>query len=682
MSKNFHSKKGNFTLVRLAVTNIKSNSKTYIPFSLTCICTIVLFYNMCFLANNTDFSESAAVLSMLNMGVIVTAIFSAIFLFYTNSFLIKRRKKEFGLFNILGMEKKHIARIIIYETFLTGLVSVIIGLAVGILFSKLMSLLLAKLIYASTPWGFEISLAALLITVILFAIIFTFNLIYNLCQVHLSKPIELLNGGNVGEKEPKTKIITAILGAICLGIGYYIAISTEDPTSAISAFLVAVIAVIIGTYLIFISGSIAILKLLRKNKKLYYKLKNFTTISGMMYRMKQNAAGLASICILSTAVIVVISTTFSMYIGIGDILKTKFPQNITVQGNFTSAERVKLYDKTVEENIIDSNYNIKEKAKYTYLYAQAIQDGSKFTVAIGDDANISDLAILTFFTIDDYNSIHGKSEILENNESLLYAEKGDVESNELIFGDYKIIVKDRFTKSEFIANDLNSIISSYTIIVKDNTVINEIKDSLDNNKTSAIEVKDGQTTKSGGNYTQYNYYYGFTPDCDAKQEVSLANKIQESLKAADENTSLRALSLEEDKPSVMEMYGSFLFIGIFLGILFIMATVLIIYYKQIAEGYDDQKRFEIMQKVGMSHSEVRKAIHSQVITVFFLPLVMAIIHLSFAFGIIVKILKVFRLTNVMLFGICTLATILIFAIFYTITYLLTARTYYKIVSKK
>ena len=341
-------RKGFYT--KLAASNIKKNSRTYIPYIITCIITAAMFYIINSLSNNESIKKlygGETILITLGYGTYVTAIFAFIFLFYTNSFLMKRRKKEFGVLNILGMEKRHISKVLLLENIYIAFITMLLGIIIGMVLDKAMFLILTKMLGAEHSPGFYISKEALIHTVIFFRHNFFFCIYLNsLRQIHLSKPIELLNGGNVGEKEPKTKWFMAILGVICLAVGYYISVTSKNPVESLSSFLIAVILVIAGTYLIFIAGSIAFLKSLRKNKRYYYKTKHFTAVSGMIYRMKQNAVGLANICILSTMVLVMISSTSSLVFGMNDLVKTRYPNDITIYSeNINNKENVEALEK-------------------------------------------------------------------------------------------------------------------------------------------------------------------------------------------------------------------------------------------------------------------------------------------------------------------------------------------------
>lgn len=650
----------------LAVTNIKKNRQTYIPYILSCIGTIMMFYIMASMRHNPGLNKIIGgenLKIILNFGIYVIGFFSIIFLFYTNSFLIKRRKKEFGLYNILGMEKKHISKVTFFETLYVGILSLGIGIPGGVLLSKLMFLLLLKIVDYQVQFGFEISFKALIATLVLFSGIFLVSFLNTVRQVHLSKPIDLLKGGQVGEKEPKSSWLLAVIGAICLGIGYYIALTTKSPMTAMSMFFFAVIMVIIGTYALFISGSIYILKLLRKNKKYYYQTKHFTTVSGMIYRMKQNSAGLANICILATVVLVMLSTTVSMYIGMENILRTRYERNVIVSGQSMTKAQIKQADKIIEE--VTGKMGIKPKDTIHYssidLYMQ--RKGNDFTVYDeGDNAlTIADISSVNVLSLGEYNKIMGENKTLSQGEVLLYTIKGEIKENNLKIGDKSFSIKERLKDLNISKRDSSILTEGYCIVVYDENIQSQLL-PMDKNR----KLIEG-----------LSYNYGFDVQGDSSTQVALSTAIGSALEKAGLN--VRSECAEAGRKDFYAIYGGLLFLGLFLGILFIMATVLIIYYKQISEGYDDKERFEIMQKVGMSREEVKKSIQSQVLTVFFLPLVLAGIHVAFSFKVIVKLLLLLNLTDVSLFATCTVATFLVFAMFYAAVYGLTARTYYRIV---
>ncbi len=650
---------------RLAAINIRKNAKTYLPYILTSIFTVMMFYIMLFMTHNdgmTKMPGSDSVISIMNMGTWVVGIFSAIFLFYTNSFLMKHRKKELALYNILGMEKKHIARVLLNETVYITLISLTAGILLGILMSKLMLLLLFKLLSFSVPFGFQISKVGIIITALLFLAIFLLSFFKNLFQIHLSNPIDLLMSSQAGEKEPKTKLIMTIIGVICLGIAYYVALTTESPLAAIFLFFIAVVLVIIGTYCLFAAGSITFLKALRKNKKYYYKTKHFTSVSGMLYRMKQNSVGLANICILSTAVLVMLSTTVSLYIGMEDTLRIRFPRNIVVSGTNISENQITKIEDIIQNETKKLGVAEQNTIHYRYNSFLGILEGSSFKY--DEDANYysSKACAIILIPLSEYNRMQNESKQLANGETMLYCARGDFKEDTVEFGNYKLKIKERIMSLETEGSQMSMIIDCYYFIVPDDPTIDKIL------KTLNVEQK-GKGIE---------YFYGFDTDTDAQTQIALTKAIRSDIKGELINGASTE-GMEASKSSFLSLYGGLLFLGIFLGSLFMMATVLIIYYKQISEGYDDKKRFEIMQKVGMSREEVKRTIRSQVLTVFFLPLVTAVIHIAFAFKVITKLLAVLNLMNVTLFAWCTVGTLLVFALFYAFIYSMTARSYYRIV---
>ena len=652
--------------LKFAASNIKKNSRTYIPYILTCIGTVMMYYIMyAMFENSRGFMNKPELGTILGLGVWVIAIFAVIFLFYTNSFLVKRRKKELGLLNILGMERKHISRMMAIETFYMAVISLVCGIGFGILFSKLIYLILLKLLHMDISLTLDISWPAILKTLMLYGAIFVLILLNTLRQIHLSKPIELLKGSQTGEKEPKTKWVIAILGIACLGTGYYIALTTKSPLSAINLFFVAVILVIIGTYLVFIAGSIAILKLLRKNKNYYYKTRHFTSVSGMIYRMKQNAAGLASICVLSTMVLVMVSTTVCLYSGMEDLLRSRFPRNIIVEGKNISSQQVEEIDSVIEKEISKAGASCKDVIKYRYMSLTAMQNGNVYYVPEDtENVSISNMAQLICIPLEDYNRIENTNEALGANQVLVYTLNGSLKDDALKFGDMEMSIKQHLESFNIGNREMALLVKTYYVIAPNAEAINNMYASLA-----------GSQADDMGDLT---YYYSFDTDAKGDKQIALGDSIDSSLKKLGVDMDVDAA--ESSRDMFYSLYGGLLFLGVFLGLLFIMATVLIIYYKQMSEGFDDRERFIIMQQVGMSRDEVKKSIRSQVLTVFFLPLAAAAIHVAFAFKFITKLLAVLYLTNVTLFAWCTVGCIVVFGIFYALVYSLTARTYYKLVS--
>lgn len=656
---------------KLAITNIKNNRKTYFPYILTAILTVGMYYIMDALAMNTNIVD-ASVKTILFYAVGVVGIFAVIFLFYTNSFLIKRRKRELGVYNILGMGKRHIAKMLGIETVLTAGISMITGIAGGIVFSKLLYLVLLKIMHYDVGMEFEISTLSLARTVVIFVVIFGLTLIYNLFQIQKANPTELLSGSRQGEREPKAKILLAIFGVITMGIGYGIALTTESPLQALSSFFVAVVCVILGTYALFTAGSIALLKILKKNKAFYYKSKHFTSVSGMIYRMKQNAAGLANICILSTMVLVLVSTSVSLYAGMNDILDYRFPNGNEIMVYQSSGEREEKAEQIVQEETQKAGVSVTNKVDYRRGAVVAGRDGKSFEIAQSYSAytglSTDNLCEIHLIPLDDYNRIQEKEQVLEADEVLLYTDTGTYGESVIELGSTTLQVKKELKTLFDMKKSGSGMVDGYYVIVRDETVIQGILD--ESNKALGEESID--------RLSGINYAIQFGMDGSKEDQREVGKAIQGRVNAELPEAFFESRCLSEE--SFYSLYGSLLFIGIYLGILFLVATVLIIYYKQISEGYDDRERYQIMQKVGMSKPEVKRSIRSQVLTVFFLPLIVTLIHIAVAFPVLTKLLAVLNLMNVTLFLICTIITAVVFAVFYAIVFAITAREYYKIVN--
>lgn len=657
--------------LNLAFNNIKKNSKTYIPYMIACIGCITMFYIMSAIAFNVSIVEikgKDSLALILIFGNYIIGIFSSIFLFYTNSFLIKRRKKELGLYNILGMEKKHIAKVLTLEVIFIFIFTISIGLIVGVITSKLMFLVLLKILKFGFTTKFVIPTSSILITIILFLAIFFLTLLNNLRQIHLSKPIELLKGDNLGEMaEPKTKWFLTIIGVITLGLGYFIALKIESPTTAILMFFVAVILVMIGTYSLFTAGSIVILKSLRKNTKFYYKTHNFINVSGMIYRMKQNAVGLANICILSTAVLVTLSTTVSLYLGVEDALSNSFPKSISLTVYDVNENLIEKINSSIEKEADNLDIEITDLNKYSSVKFSLVEKDGKF-LSLGESLSLDESNYIydfNFITLDEYLKNNNEPMVISNDEILIFSSNQKLQS----LNTFNISNKEYKIKSNLdyltLGSELNKeTINQDYIIISDLDELTSLHNSLYKGTDRPFEI---------------SYNIDFNSSASPEEEIQLVSSLNSAFN--NENLSYYLDSLESSRSDFFITFGGLLFIGIFLGLLFTMATVLIMYYKQVSEGYDDKTRFEVMQKVGLSKKEIRKSISSQVSIVFFLPLVTAVIHIAFAFKMISKMLSVFNLTNTSFLLGCTLITILAFAIVYGIAYSLTAKSYYKIVSK-
>lgn len=621
--------------VRLAKTNMRNNRQLYVPYILSGLITVAMFYLMTFLSGNEGLAHARGaemIGRILSFGVGIIGIFSYIFIFYTNSFISKRRKKEIGIYNILGMEKRHIGKVLAIETLYTSVLAIGGGIIGGIIFSKLMLMFLYRILDITTSVSFEISWQGIEYTIVLFGILYFLTFLYNYMQMKLANPMELLRGGNVGEKEPKTKVLMTL------------------------------------------AGSIALLKLMRKNKKFYYNKKHFTAVSGMLYRMKQNAAGLASICILSTMVLVVISMTVSMFAGIGDELLSRYPNEINVYS----------YEKTLDDNelknqeeiaafIEKSGRKIEKKVGYNYLSMLMQMQGDKLELPSDTSADKYTVNIVTRENFLAMQKVLGKKDVPEVAEHTvaIYGSKWNGGKTITILGKkYKVAkthvheLRDAYTNSE--------VQGAYYIIV-------------DSEKT-VEELFEKQKKLLGDHAYSFCRVSGYEIDGTKAQKVACEEKLGKLIEKQNENRSNLENRYVEGRLSHEQnfytIYGGLFFLGIFLGSMFLMVTVMIIFYKQISEGYDDRQRYEIMEKVGMSNQEVKVSIQSQVRIVFFLPLVMAAIHVTAAFPMIRRLLVLLNLSKTGLFVKCLVITLLVFMLIYYLVFRLTSRAYYRIVGNQ
>ena len=666
---------------RLAKQNIRNNKSTYIPYIITCIFCIAMIYMMEFLRDCPTLDQAVRQADEVRMivftGEIVVEIFCIIFLIYSNSFLMKRRQKEIGLYNILGLERNHIGIVMFLETSIISIGSLACGIAVGIIGSKLALLLLLKLLHIPSVLGFYISVKGIFTCLFMFGIVFLMILFLNLAKIHLSRPVELLRGNNTGEKEPAAKWLMALIGFICLGAGYYLAITTESPIKAITIFLLAVILVMAGTYLLFTAGSIVILKFLRRRKSFYYRTGNFISISGMLYRMKQNAIGLASICILSTGVLLMISMTVSIYFGMNDIMLNRYPYDVDMSVTSISEEECQTAIEAFEKAIADNKVPVEKSVEEIYLDIVCSKNGDQILIKPANTIRNSDsVLVLSLLNQAEYERLTGISANLNDGEIFAWypsaVQKDSVTVDETEFTVKKWLDKNPLTCGEDAVSD-NAVL----------VVTDEDFKKFDEMRT---EMYKGVSSAPAGE--DLTLHLGLDITGSETDKIDFGTPVMEVVKDLKKNGGLSENSWitsgirQQEYESYYADNGSLLFIGIFLGSLFLMGTAMIIYYKQISEGYEDQKRFEIMQKVGLSRREVRSSVRRQILMVFFLPLLMAMLHITMAFPMIRRMLLLFGMTNTKLFIGCTAGTVLIFAVVYGLIYLMTARSYYHIVERK
>ena len=669
---------------KLAWTGIEKNKRLYKPYIFTCIGMLMMYYIMGFLTDSSvlvQLKGGDIIQQVLRLGSGVIAVFAMIFLFYTNSFLVRRRKKEFGLYNILGMGKQNIARILIWETLIIFAITFLAGSFAGIVLSKLAELALINIMNGEVTYSFTISVVAIKNALLWFAMIFFLILLNTLRQIHTSNPVALLRSENSGEKPPKANWVLGIAGAILLGFAYYIAVSIEEPVSALMWFFVAVIMVIIATYLLFIAGSVVFCRMLQKKKNYYYKSEHFVSVSSMVYRMKRNGAGLASICILITMVLVMIASTTCLYIGGEESLRVRYPRNIEVDIGVQFLEELQTENiDRFREKVLENTEEYQQEQRNVLEYVTASFAGYLENGFIEMDiTKLTDFSMDTydrvvqayFISLDDYNRITGMEEQLGEDEALVYS-YGMSYNEERIAVNGGRVYQVKKVVDEFIGtgNAAMSILPSIYIVVPD----------LDAAAEPLLDLYD----YNGNRMVQLHWYYGFDMDAEYEEQILLFDQIYENCRnlsiESETGLSYSCGAVARERDEFFAMYGGLFFLGIMLSVVFVFAAVLIIYYKQISEGYEDQSRFEIMQKVGMTKKEIRKCINSQMLTVFYLPLVAAGIHLAFAFPIIEKLLQLFCLMNTTLLIITTIVCVLVFALFYMLVYRMTSNAYYTIVS--
>ncbi len=659
---------------RLAATNLKKNRRFYLPYLLACIVIVALFCIILTLASDPylgQMQHGGSVSQVLGFGVLIMALFSAIILFYTNSTFTKQRKREFAIYNILGMEKRHISYVLFWESLYTAAMALFFGLVAAGVFSKLLQLVLVRLIGGEATFGLNIRLMSIGYTAAFFGALFLLLLLNTIRIIHLSNPVQLLRAGSEGEREPRSKWILALLGAVCLAAGYIISLRTNAALYAIQYFFPAVILVIIGTYLTFIALSVVVLKALRKNRRYYYKTSHFATVSGLIYRMSRNAAGLASICILSTMVLVTVSTTVSLYKGVDAYADVRWPQDMTLtlmtDTRTNTVPDVAPVLQVVDDTMTRAGLTQSNVHGYRTVRFSTLRSGDALDQFTGSGVDAYTVLVLD---TEGYADLTGEQVTLAPGEALAWTDGKP-------FGDTVTICGRTFRLrplDSFPLDSGSSIMGLHTLYL--------VVPDLD----SVLELRAQQNayaSEHGGTRSMLNYTYQFdlsgTDDeqLDALHTLLSDPAFESAAEAANVQytTDMRA----DGYPTLRSMYGGFLFLGFFLGFVFLFATVLIIYYKQVSEGYDDCGRFRIMQQVGMTPKEVKATIRTQVLLMFFLPLVTAAIHIAFAFPLIKQIVFAFGLQNVHLFLLCTLGTFGVFALLYTFVYLLTARTYYRIV---
>lgn len=668
---------------RLAIDGMRKNRRMYGPY----LAMGALMAAICYILSALSRSDALRTLPggdnlcmIMALGNVVLLIFSVIFLFYTNSFLIRRRRREFGLYNVLGMSKRNLARILTWETLLTAVIVIAGGLFFGVLLSKLIELAIVKMMGGTATLAFPFDLSALLGTAGGFAVIYALLWLVSVVRVGRSTAVALLRSEAAGEKPPRANWFLSLLGLILLGAAYYLAVSIKNPLDAITWFFVAVVLVIFATYLLMITTSVLLCRVLQKDKRYYYRANHFVSVSSMAYRMKRNGAGLASICILATMVLVMISSTASLYFGKEDSLRTQYPREVNVQLRLSSLSQMEdhnldLFRTAAQQAVEDCGGKAQNVMDYRYISTTGypMEDGVEMDWREYDHDSLiySKLRDYFFVTEADYEAQTGEQlDIPEGAVALRTYDCDDAPLELKIRRGGTLRVAESRKGSDQLGLAQNSNIARVVVIVPDMQAI------LDVFPASIQDIKDSNT---------FRWTYGFDTGLDAAGQRAVSEAVSEHINALDlgEGQGYDWYSLVLRETNRADFYGNYagmFALGILLSVVFILAAVLIIYYKQLTEGYEDQARFAIMQNVGMTRREIRRSINSQLLTVFYLPLLFAGLHLAFAFPMIRRLLMLFALYNVGLFAAVTAISFAVFAALYAVVYRQTAGAYYAIVS--
>ena len=661
---------------RLAWQGITKNKRLYLPFLLTCVGMVMMTYILLSLASSPilkTFPGGDAMPMILGMGSFVMAAFAVLFLFYTNSFLIRRRNREFGLYNILGMGKGNLAKVLAWETVIMALISIAGGEVLGIAFGKLFELLLVNIVDGTVQMDFTVSGPATAMTTVLYLAIFALLFLRSLVTVCKTNAAALLRSEACGEKPPKANWVFGLGGFLLLGAAYYIAVTIKQPLTALAVFFIAVLMVIVATYLIFISGSVALCRALQKNKRYYYQKNHFISVSSMAYRMKRNGAGLASICILATMVLVMLSSTTCLYFGKEDALRTRYPSDLSVELRFAKDEggmdeaNIAIARGMIEDVIKQDGLDVQGQFDIRSAWFSGLLTGNTFTRAQESTLMDYERAVdLTVLPLEDYTRMTGERLTLEPDEAYLCSPRMVYTQPDLRIGELTYQIKGQLPSfGGFGADSANITTMIYLIVPDFDAAVNALRTQ---NTRYPVVV---------------SWQYSFDSGSPDEAQIAFLRDMMGTFADNREGLVYASYTVESiafNRGDFVGTYGSLFFLAILLSIVFLAAAVLILYYKQISEGYEDQARFEIMQRVGMTKTDIRKSINSQLLLVFFLPLLFAGLHLGFAFPFIHKLLMLFNLTNLKLLIGTTVITFAIYAVFYTLVYRITSNSYYSIVA--
>lgn len=649
----------------MAVNNIRKNGSTYFPYIGVSIFALFTYFVFDLIQRNkvmTTVPKGAYAAGLVMIGFVLLGLIMVPFLYYTNSFLIKRRKKELGLYSILGLEKKHIGIMMFWESLIIYGVVTASAIILGLLFSRLVFLLLLNLAKMQVDVEFSINPVAIIDTLLFYAFITGLNLFVNLVQVGRANPVELMSDARRGEKEPRLVPLWSIAGVLALGTGYRMAVLSGLDSMIFANFFLAVFLVILGTYFLFTSGSISFLRILRGRKKFYYRPENFITISGMLYRMKKNAASLSNICMFSTMVMITVACTVSVYLGMDDIVSYRISRNL--EAFYNQSEKPDIEQLRQQAALLAEKNNVLLKDEMIFSYAQvdACRDGNRMRQRSQED-DYMDWTSIKLVTADAYNQLEGASVSLEEDEALIFCSGADFGADRILMGDAEFLIKEELQSNRFykkVVNDTFNIV--YLLVVKDLEAV----------------TRAGEHFGVDG-FLNTTCRYGINPS-GAKEDI---DRFSEELEqCASGLTGFMGYSdHREDMSDKESMYGGLLFIGIFFGSIFLICLLIIMYYKQITEGFEDQKNFDIMQKVGMSDTEIRRTIRKQVSLVFILPLAGALLHTVVGMKMVGMLLGAIDFFDTKLLIMVTAAVCLVFAGVYVLCYGRTSRTYYRIVKK-
>ncbi|AMD96748.1 peptide ABC transporter permease [Streptococcus sp. oral taxon 431] len=655
---------------KLAISNLIKNRKLYYPFALAVLLAVTisyLFYSLTFNPKMVEMRGGSSIQFTLQLGLIVVTLASAIIVLYANSFVMKNRSKELGIYGMLGLEKRHLIGMTFKELLIFGLVTVTAGIGIGALFDNLIFALLLKLskmkveLVATFQWSVVLSI------LLVFGFIFLVIVFLNAIRIIRMDALQLSREKAKGEKKGRFLVFQTILGLLSLGSGYYLAQSVTNALLAISTFFLAVILVILGTYLLFNAGITVFLKMLKKNKKYYYKPNNLISVSNLIFRMKKNAVGLATIAILSTMVLVTMSAATSIYNGSENIKKLLYPHDMSISGQNVEVEDL---DQLLTQYAKEKNLTISTKDVLSYAsFGLSSQDGTKLTTFAKGQNSVMPKTVFLVFDQKDYEKMTGQKLNLTNNEVGLFAKNDGLKGQKAFsLNNQNYTIKQEIQQDflrDHVANQYVLLISDYNYLV-----VSNLQDFLDKYQDSAI-------------YTQL--YGGMDVTASKEEQLKLSddfdayvNNFSHNLKNED-GMVYGANIASESTVEMNALFGGVLFIGIFLSIIFMVGTVLVIYYKQISEGYEDRERFVILQKVGLDQKQIKQTINKQVLTVFFLPLAFAFLHLAFAYHMLSLILKVVGVVDSAMMLSVTLSICGIFALVYVLIFMITSRSYRKIV---